>query len=169
MAPEHLHISVAHPESMLARVQNAGAIFMGHYTPVDLGDYVAGPSHVLPTGGTARFANGLCANDFLKRSSVISYNRAALAEVAADVRLMTAIAHARAGNRGAAEILIGDFEARTPRPDTILLQWHAAQGNHDAAFQLLQRRPPTDAIPAVMRVDPLFDAFRADRRFAATR
>lgn len=90
MAPEHLHISTANPESQLARIQNAGAIFMGHHTPVALGDYVAGPSHVLPTGGTARFANGLCANDFLKRSSVISYNRAALAATADDVRLMAA-------------------------------------------------------------------------------
>lgn len=88
MAPEHLHISTANPESQLARIQNAGAIFLGHHTPVALGDYVAGPSHVLPTGGTARFANGLCANDFLKRSSVIWYNAAALAATADDVRLM---------------------------------------------------------------------------------
>ena len=90
MASEHLHISTRDPEQMLARVQNAGAIFLGHHTPVALGDYVAGPSHVLPTGGTARFANGLCANDFLKRSSVIHYNEAALRLHAADVRLMAA-------------------------------------------------------------------------------
>jgi histidinol dehydrogenase len=88
LAPEHLHISTADPEQMLGRLQNAGAIFLGHHTPVAVGDYVAGPSHVLPTGGTARFANGLCALDFLKRSSVISYNHAALASAAADVRLM---------------------------------------------------------------------------------
>lgn len=90
MAPEHLHISTADPEQMLARVQNAGAIFLGHHTPVAVGDYVAGPSHVLPTGGTARFANGLCASDFLKRSSVIWYNQAALACGADDLRLMAA-------------------------------------------------------------------------------
>lgn len=90
MAPEHLHISTADPELELAQIQNAGAIFLGHHTPVALGDYVAGPSHVLPTGGTARFANGLCANDFLKRSSVIAYNAAALAQTADDVRLMAA-------------------------------------------------------------------------------
>lgn len=89
-APEHLHISTARPEEMLARVQNAGAIFLGHHTPVALGDYVAGPSHVLPTGGTARFANGLCAVDFLKRSSVIAYDAAALRDAAGDVRLMAA-------------------------------------------------------------------------------
>ncbi len=89
LAPEHLHISTADPEAMLARVQNAGAIFLGHYTPVALGDYLAGPSHVLPTGGTARFANGLSAIDFLKRSSVIGYDRAALTAAKADLKLMT--------------------------------------------------------------------------------
>lgn len=88
MAPEHLHISTAKPEKMLGNVQNAGAIFLGHYTPVAVGDYIAGPSHVLPTGGTARFANGLCTNDFLKRSSVIRYSEAALAAGADDLRLM---------------------------------------------------------------------------------
>jgi len=88
MAPEHLHISADDPERLLGMIQNAGAIFLGHYTPVALGDYLAGPSHVLPTGGTARFANGLCSNDFLKRSSVIWYDEKSLSEAAADVRLM---------------------------------------------------------------------------------
>ena len=88
LAPEHLHISMSDPEPMLGKIQNAGAVFMGHYTPVALGDYIAGPSHVLPTGGTARFANGLCANDFLKRSSIISYDAAALAAEADGVRLL---------------------------------------------------------------------------------
>jgi histidinol dehydrogenase len=90
LAPEHLHISTADPEGMLSQVQNAGAIFLGHHTPVAIGDYVAGPSHVLPTGGTARFANGLCALDFLKRSSVIQYDCNALAADADAVRLMAA-------------------------------------------------------------------------------
>ncbi|MCA9025825.1 MAG: histidinol dehydrogenase [Planctomycetaceae bacterium] len=90
MAPEHLHISTADPEATLTQIQNAGAIFLGHHTPVAVGDYAAGPSHVLPTGGTARFANGLCATDFLKRSSVIAYNPAALTNIAPDVcRLAT--------------------------------------------------------------------------------
>lgn len=88
LAPEHLHISMNEPDSMLARIQNAGAIFVGHHTPVALGDYIAGPSHVLPTGGTARFANGLAATDFLKRSSVIRYDAKALAGDASRVRLM---------------------------------------------------------------------------------
>jgi histidinol dehydrogenase len=91
LATEHLHISTANPDAILAKVQNAGAIFLGHYTPVAVGDYVAGPSHVLPTGGTARFANGLCANDFLKRSSVISYNAAALAAAADDIRRLAGV------------------------------------------------------------------------------
>jgi histidinol dehydrogenase len=90
LAPEHLHISTARPEEILAKVQNAGAIFLGHDTPVVVGDYVAGPSHVLPTGGTARFANGLCANDFLKRSSIICFDRQALQFAADDIRLMAA-------------------------------------------------------------------------------
>ncbi len=88
LAPEHLHISMDDPERMLKQIQNAGAIFLGHYTPVALGDYIAGPSHVLPTGGTARFANGLAATDFLKRSSVIQYDAAALNNDADQVRLM---------------------------------------------------------------------------------
>lgn len=88
LAPEHLHISMSDPEPMLSRIQNAGAIFMGHHTPVALGDYVAGPSHVLPTGGTARFSNGLAATDFLKRSSVIQYDEQSLSADADHVRLM---------------------------------------------------------------------------------
>lgn len=86
LAPEHLHISTANPQADLDRIQNAGAIFLGHDTPVAVGDYFAGPSHVLPTGGTARFANGLCANDFLKRSSVIWFNHDALDDAAEDIR-----------------------------------------------------------------------------------
>ncbi len=88
LATEHLHISTSNPEELLGKVQNAGAIFLGHYTPVATGDYIAGPSHVLPTGGTARFANGLCANDFLKRSSIISYDRDALNADAQGIRLL---------------------------------------------------------------------------------
>ncbi len=88
LATEHLHISMDQPDEMLSRVQNAGAIFVGHYTPVALGDYVAGPSHVLPTGGTARFANGLCATDFLKRSSIIQYDQQALAADAPAVKTL---------------------------------------------------------------------------------
>jgi histidinol dehydrogenase len=85
-APEHLHISTADPRRLLPALTNAGAIFLGHHTPVAVGDYAAGPSHVLPTGGTARWASGLSANDFLKRSSLISVTREGLARLAPDVR-----------------------------------------------------------------------------------
>jgi histidinol dehydrogenase len=88
IAPEHLHVATREPEALLDRVENAGAVFLGHYSPVALGDYVAGPSHVLPTGGTARFASGLSVNDFMRRSSVVSFSRAGLEQVAGDVRLM---------------------------------------------------------------------------------
>ncbi len=88
IAPEHLHVSTADPKRLLPRLTNAGAIFLGHFTPVAAGDYAAGPSHVLPTGGTARFASGLSANDFLKRSSVIALSREGLAGLAPDIRLL---------------------------------------------------------------------------------
>jgi histidinol dehydrogenase len=88
IAPEHLHISTADPERLLPRIVNAGAIFLGHYAPVAAGDYAAGPSHVLPTGGTARFASGLSANDFLKRTSLISLSRDGLAALAPAVRML---------------------------------------------------------------------------------
>ena len=88
IAPEHLHIAVDDTGPLLARIESAGAIFLGHHSPVALGDYVAGPSHVLPTGGTARWAAGLSANDFLRGGSIIEYSPTGLAEVAEDVRLM---------------------------------------------------------------------------------
>lgn len=88
IAPEHLHISTENPKDLIADIRNAGAAFLGHHTPVALGDYVAGPSHVLPTSGTARWASGLSANDFLRSGSVISYTEDALQHDAADVRMM---------------------------------------------------------------------------------
>jgi len=88
LAPEHLQVTVGDPESLLPGLRNAGAIFLGHATSVALGDYVAGPSHVLPTGGTARFASGLSANDFLRAGSVTSFTQDDLARVARDVRVM---------------------------------------------------------------------------------
>jgi histidinol dehydrogenase len=88
LAPEHLHIAARDAAALAEQVLHAGAIFLGDYSPVALGDYVAGPSHVLPTGGTARFTSGLSANDFLKRSSILSFTRAGLEKVAADVCLL---------------------------------------------------------------------------------
>ncbi len=90
IAPEHLHIATRDAEAVLELIENAGAIFLGPHTPVALGDYVAGPSHVLPTGGTSRFASGLSANDFLRRSSVICFSRAGLEQAADHVRLLAA-------------------------------------------------------------------------------
>jgi len=84
-APEHLHIQTRAASLHAERIDRAGAIFIGPYSPVAVGDYLAGPSHVLPTGGTARFASGLSANDFLRRQSVIRFDAAALQQVGPDV------------------------------------------------------------------------------------
>jgi len=84
IGPEHLEVMLEQPGDMLKRINNAGAIFVGDYTPVALGDYIAGPSHVLPTAGTARFFSGLSVNDFLKRSATITYTKQGLKEVADD-------------------------------------------------------------------------------------
>lgn len=85
LGPEHLEIVTADAAVLGERIDNAGAIFLGAYSPVAVGDYAAGPSHVLPTGGTARFTSGLSACDFLRRSSVISFTKEGLAEMAEDV------------------------------------------------------------------------------------
>lgn len=77
-APEHLEIIVQEPRNWLKKVKNAGAVFVGGWSPECVGDYVAGPSHVLPTGGTATMFSGLTADDFLKRTSVIAFTRADL-------------------------------------------------------------------------------------------
>jgi histidinol dehydrogenase len=88
MAPEHLHIATARPEQLMAQIRNAGAVFLGPYSPVAAGDYAAGPSHVLPTGGTARFASGLSARDFVRSHSVLCCSREGLADLADDIRAM---------------------------------------------------------------------------------
>lgn len=78
IAPEHLELQCADAFDLLGSVRNAGAIFLGHWTCESVGDYVAGPNHVLPTGGTARFSSPLSVDDFVKRSSVLSYSFEAL-------------------------------------------------------------------------------------------
>jgi len=88
IAPEHLHIATAHAEQLADKIRHSGAIFLGNYTPVALGDYAAGPSHVLPTSGTARFASGLSANDFLRAGSVLSFSREGMARLAPDVQVL---------------------------------------------------------------------------------
>ncbi len=78
IAPEHLEVQMAEPFDLLGSIRNAGAIFLGQWTPESVGDYVAGPNHVLPTGGTARFSSPLSVDDFVKKSSVLSYSFEAL-------------------------------------------------------------------------------------------
>lgn len=86
IAPEHLHIATDNAADLLAKIRFAGATFLGNFSPVALGDYVAGPSHVLPTGGTARWAAGLSANSFLRAGSVIQYSQQALESIASHVQ-----------------------------------------------------------------------------------
>ena len=81
IAPEHLELSVADPEAMLPEIRHAGAIFMGRHTAESLGDYCAGPNHVLPTSGTARFSSPLGVYDFQKRSSLIMFSEQGASEV----------------------------------------------------------------------------------------
>jgi histidinol dehydrogenase len=88
LAPEHVHLALENAAAWAEQVLHAGAIFVGPDAPVALGDYAAGPSHVLPTGGTARFASGLSANDFLRRTSILSFTRQGLASLAEPVRLL---------------------------------------------------------------------------------
>ena len=88
IAPEHLHIATQNASELCDRIRNAGATFLGNYSPVAVGDYAAGPSHVLPTGGTARWAAGLSANDFLRSGSVIDFSEEALNQIAPDVQRM---------------------------------------------------------------------------------
>ena len=81
LAPEHLELAVAEPDALAARVRHAGAIFLGRHTPEAIGDYVAGPSHVLPTNRSARFASGLSVLNFLKRTSIIACDAKGLAAI----------------------------------------------------------------------------------------
>ena len=85
LAPEHLEICVNNPFDYLGRLDNAGSIFMGHYSPEPLGDYFAGPNHVLPTGGTARFFSPLSVDDFIKKSSFLYYPKEELEKAGADI------------------------------------------------------------------------------------
>lgn len=85
LAPEHLEICVRDPDKYIPMIRNAGAIFVGNYTPEPLGDYYAGPNHTLPTSGTARFFSPLSTGDFIKKTSILRYDRQALFECYKDV------------------------------------------------------------------------------------
>jgi len=100
IASEHLELAVENPESWAKKVKNAGAIFLGNFTPEAMGDYLAGPNHVLPTSGTARFSSPLGVYDFIKRTSLIGYARTALQKNADSVTILAEMegldAHAEA-------------------------------------------------------------------------
>jgi histidinol dehydrogenase len=91
LAPEHAELAVRDARAMAARITTAGALFLGIHTPEPVGDYIAGPSHVLPTGGSARFASPLGVSDFVKRTSIIEYDADALAAQADDIERLTEV------------------------------------------------------------------------------
>jgi histidinol dehydrogenase len=99
IAPEHLELHMRDPFEVLGNIRNAGAVFVGDYTPEPVGDYMAGPNHVLPTAGTARFASALSVDNFIKKTSVIQYTQKAFRREAADIMRLAEIeglgAHAR--------------------------------------------------------------------------
>lgn len=103
LAPEHLELLVRVPQALLSRVRHAGAVFVGAQTPEVVGDYVAGPSHVLPTAGTARFSSPLGVEDFVKRTSVVEYSSAGLRAALPHLRTLADV-EGLGGHRAAAEI-----------------------------------------------------------------
>jgi histidinol dehydrogenase len=114
-APEHLHIQTQDPRTLLAKIRNSGAAFLGNHTPVALGDYAAGPSHVLPTGGTCNWAAGLSSNSFLRSGSVTEFDEASLASIAPDV------------------IRIAETEGLTAHADSVSIRLQSSPDSHRAA------------------------------------
>jgi histidinol dehydrogenase len=88
IAPEHLELAVENPKELLPKITNAGAVFLGRHTPEAIGDYMAGPSHVLPTASSARFSSGLSVTDFMKRQSVIGCDAKSFKEISAATALL---------------------------------------------------------------------------------
>lgn len=107
IAPEHLHVATENAEELVKKLRHAGAVFLGNYSPVALGDYAAGPSHVLPTSGTARFAGGLSANDFLRPSSVIHFSQKGMERLAPAIRIL-ATKEGLTAHRASVEVRIGE-------------------------------------------------------------
>lgn len=116
LAPEHLHLQTRDIDAFSDEITHAGAIFLGPFTPVAIGDYAAGPSHVLPTGGTARFGSGLNANDFRRRTSVLRYTKNGMKDICHDVVTLATkeglIAHAESIGLRAAD----NGPAARPKP-----------------------------------------------------
>jgi histidinol dehydrogenase len=100
IAPEHLEIHMDQPMELLGLIENAGAIFLGPWTPESTGDYIAGPNHTLPTGGTARFASPLSVEDFVKRTNIVNYSFVALQKDATSIKTLATVeglwAHSKA-------------------------------------------------------------------------
>jgi len=88
IAPEHLEVATASPFELLSSIKHAGAIFLGHNTPEAIGDYVAGPNHTLPTGGTAKFYSPLGVENFMKKSSIISFSQKAVNQIGQECALI---------------------------------------------------------------------------------
>ena len=93
IASEHLEIMTANPYDTMTKIRNAGAIFIGEYSSEPLGDYFAGPNHVLPTNGTAKFFSALSVDDFIKKSSIIGYSKEALEQIHEDIEAFAAAEH----------------------------------------------------------------------------
>lgn len=88
IAPEHLELQVNNPFEYIGKIKNAGAVFLGNYTPEPVGDYIAGPNHVLPTAGTARFSSALSVDNFIKKTSLINYSKEAFFREAKDIIML---------------------------------------------------------------------------------
>jgi histidinol dehydrogenase len=108
IAPEHLELAVADPAALAAKVRNAGAIFLGRNSPEAIGDYVAGPNHVLPTSGAARYASGLGVLDFMKRTTMIACTPAGIAAIGPAALTLAGAEGLHAHARSVAVRLSGD-------------------------------------------------------------
>jgi histidinol dehydrogenase len=91
MAPEHLELQINDPFAVIGSIRNAGAVFLGHFTPEPVGDYIAGPNHVLPTAGTARFSSALSVENFVKKTSIVQYSKPAFKKEARDIMRLAEI------------------------------------------------------------------------------
>jgi histidinol dehydrogenase len=110
-APEHLEIALAEPWEALKKIKNAGTVMIGHYTPVPLCDFAAGPNHTLPTNGTARFSSALSVDDYIKKSGLLSYSAKAIRDIAPTV-LELAQAEGFAAHANTVRVRLADMDAR---------------------------------------------------------
>ena len=111
IAPEHLELAVTDPFAILSQITNAGAIFMGHWTPEAAGDYLAGPNHTLPTGGTSRFFSPLSVDDFVKKSSIVYFSQGGLERLGEDIVRIAALEGLEAHGRSVS-VRLEDIETK---------------------------------------------------------